>query len=104
MFAHTSSLPDRSCSVCDSTDARTLSTTALASGAIVVVCGSHEVAHSRASRPARTVRELRAVLGDRRERRDRRDLSPAETDALAQALAAAFSAERRARGRRRADP
>ncbi len=96
-----------SCAVCGSSDARTLSSTALASGAVVLVCGSHAVAHSRAERVARTVRELRAMLGERRSPRDRRDGQPGEADELAQCLSVAFSTRERRKpdgaGRRSAD-
>lgn len=91
------------CSVCGSTDARTLSTTPLASGSIVVVCGSHAVAHARLGRPAETVAELRKTLADRRDRDDRRDRRPGDVDELAASLASAFTAERRGQGRRRVD-
>jgi hypothetical protein len=106
MFAQPSSTAPLSCSVCGSRDARTLSSTALASGAIVVVCGSHAVAHARESRPARTVAELRTLLSERRASRDRRDGHDGrlgEPDELAQGLAAAFADDRRGPGLRRAD-
>jgi hypothetical protein len=95
-----------SCAVCGSCDARTLSSTALASGALVVVCGSHAVAHGRLDRPASTVSELRARLEDRRtshDRRDARDSRLGESDALADGLAAAFAGERRSPLGRRAE-
>jgi len=100
------SLSPHACVVCGSSDARTLSTTPLASGAMVTVCGSHAVAHARASRAAGTVRELRSMLCDRREsddRRDRTDRYLGETDELASSLTAAFSGERRGPGRRSLD-
>jgi hypothetical protein len=106
MFAQPSSTAILSCSVCGSRDARTLSSTALASGAIVVVCGSHAVAHARESRPARTAAELRTMLGERRgspDRRDGHDGRLGEPDELAQGLAAAFAEDRRVPGRRRAE-
>jgi len=95
--------PSPSCCVCGSVDARTLSSTALASGAIVIVCGSHAVAHARASVPARTVRELRGMLGERRAPQGRRDSYHGEIDELARSLSAAFTGERRSVGRRSAD-
>lgn len=54
------------CVVCGITDARTLATTTLESGARVTVCGSHKVAHRRAERMASSVDELRILLCDRR--------------------------------------
>ena len=92
-----------SCTVCGSRDARTLSTTALASGEMIVVCGSHAVAHARAEAPARTATELRAMLADRRDRTDRRNAYKGETDELALALTTAFTRERRGAERRNAD-
>jgi hypothetical protein len=88
------------CVVCGSHDARTLSSTALASGAVVIICGSHALAHGRLDRPARSVSELRTMLGERRAPNDRRDC---ETDELARQLARAFNPERRIAGRRRED-
>jgi hypothetical protein len=88
------------CVVCGSHDARTLSTTTLASGAVVIVCGSHALAHGRLSGPARSASDLRAMLGERRSPSDRRDEG---TDELARDLALAFNPERRAAGRRRED-
>jgi hypothetical protein len=106
MLASAPSTDPLSCSVCGSHDARTLSSTALASGAVVVVCGSHAVAHAREARAARSIAELRTMLGDRRASDDRRDVHDprhGEPDLLAQDLAAAFSSDRRGPGRRRAD-
>jgi hypothetical protein len=97
---------DPSCAVCDTDDARTLSSTVLASGAVVIVCGSHAVAHARASWSAKSLTELRAMLADRREKRDRRGGHVGNVDELAQGLASAFGAEQRQRqgpGRRYAD-
>jgi hypothetical protein len=54
------------CVVCETTDARTLSTTTLEGGDRVVVCGSHKTAHRRAERIASSVDELRLLLCDRR--------------------------------------
>lgn len=78
------------CVVCGSQDARILSSTALSSGATVVVCGSHALAHGRQKRPARSVSELRAVLTERRSPSDRR---ASVTDELAQSLTLAFNAD-----------
>jgi hypothetical protein len=103
MSAQTSSSSTHTCAVCGSSDARGLSSTALASGAVVIVCGSHAVAHARAPRAARTLGELRDLLGERRESHDRRDGYRGETDELAQRLSAAFNEDRRGPGRRRAD-
>ena len=100
MLAPTNAL---SCCVCGSSDARTLTTTPLTSGALVVVCGSHATAHAREGRAARTGPELRALLKDRRARPDRRDPRTGDADELAQQLSAAFCGERRSDGRRRAD-
>jgi hypothetical protein len=103
MIAKAPSSVAHSCAVCGSSDSRTLSSTALASGALVIVCGSHAVAHARAGRSAGSVSELRAMLVERRAANDRRDAYVGETDELAQSLAAAFNAERRGPGRRSAD-
>ncbi len=103
MHAHASL---SSCVVCGAADTRTLSSTPLASGAMVIVCGSHAVAHARASRAARSVSELQGMLGDRRasnERRDRTRRDLGETDELAECLSAAFVSERRGPGRRSLD-
>ena len=54
------------CAVCGIADARTLSYTRLEDGTRVVVCGSHKVAHRRASRMASSVDQLREMLRDRR--------------------------------------
>jgi len=88
------------CVVCGSHDARTLSSTTLASGAVVIVCGSHALAHGRLGRPARSASDLREMLGERRSPADRRD---GDTDELARDLALAFNPERRTAGRRRED-
>ena len=96
-----------SCAVCGSQDARSMSSTALSSGSVIIVCGSHATAHGRLRRPARTVTELRAMLSERRglPGHDRR---AAGSDELAESLALAFSPERRRSlsgnpGRRRLD-
>ena len=80
------------CVVCGTDDVRTLSNTKLAAGEVVVVCGSHALAHDREKRRARTVTELCSVLGERRAPKDRRDRA---VDELAQALALAFRPDRR---------
>ncbi len=79
------------CGVCGVRDARVLTVTRLATGAEVVVCGSHALAHSRAPAAAATVEALRALVGDRRTDRERR----AERDELAMHLSLAFSGDRR---------
>ncbi len=95
-------LPSPRCVVCGSVDGRTLTTTPLASGALVIVCGGHAVAHARMELPARTARELASMLRERRDR-DRRDSYRGEVDELAAALAAGFAPDRRRIGRRRGD-
>ncbi len=99
--ASSSAASSPACAVCDADDARTLTTTPLASGALVFVCGSHAVAHTQAARPARTIAELARMCGERRadERRGAR-ASHGEVDELAQALAASFRGERRRESRR----
>jgi hypothetical protein len=92
-----------SCAVCGSQDARTLSTTPLASGAAVIVCGSHAVAHARAGYTARSVRDLRAMLAERRTTKDRRGSYKSAIDAVAQSLSITFKDERCGAGRRAAD-
>jgi hypothetical protein len=89
------------CVVCGERDARQLTTTHLAGGDVVTVCGSHELMHRRASTPASSVEEMRSMLGDRREPRERRFEM---TDELGAQLADAFTftADRRSiRERRR---
>ncbi len=88
-----------SCVVCGVSDSRVLTTTRLAAGELVVVCGSHELAHRRAhvESPVRTVTQLRALVGDRRTDRERRT----EGDELALHLQLAFSSDRRVRDERR---
>jgi hypothetical protein len=76
------------CVVCGSSDARSLSTTLLADGSEVRVCGSHALSHRRAGRAARSVSELVSLTRDRRRAGERR--SPAE-DGLAATLTEAFS-------------
>jgi hypothetical protein len=88
---------EKSCVVCGVRDSRVLSSTRLAKGEVVVVCGSHELAHLRADVPAQTVSELRTLVGDRRTERERRT----EADELALHLHLAFAGERRARDERR---
>ena len=92
-----------SCAVCGSQDARTLSTTPLASGAVVIVCGSHAVAHARARTTARSVRDLRAMLAERRTTRDRRGSYKKAVDEIARSLAITFRDERCGGGRRAID-
>jgi hypothetical protein len=87
------------CVVCGQADERSLSTTRLASGDLVVVCGTHELMHRRSERKATSALALRAMLRDRREL-PRRQIVP---DELAARLIDAFSARsnRRASGDRR---
>ena len=54
------------CSICRENDARALTTTRLANGELVVMCGTHELMHRRMSAAAKTERELQAMLGQRR--------------------------------------
>jgi hypothetical protein len=82
-----------SCIVCGHFDSRALSTTRLANGEIVVVCGTHELMHRRAENPAKTVADLRRMLTERR-RGSRRGI---EGDELGMRLSEAFaSSDRRA--------
>lgn len=55
-----------SCSVCGTNDVRVLAATRLLGGELVIVCGSHKVAHQRSERIAATVEELRDLVGERR--------------------------------------
>jgi hypothetical protein len=90
-----------SCVVCGSADARSLSTTILADGTQVAVCGSHELAHLRSStagRTAESVADLVSLTADRRNSVDRRLGS---SDELAGMLAEAFAPKRAPRGDRR---
>ena len=55
--------------MCAEGDARALTTTRLATGEVVIVCGTHELMHRRASEAkgaARTEPELRSMLRQRR--------------------------------------
>lgn len=54
------------CAVCGTGDVRVLAATRLMGGELVIVCGSHKVAHQRSERIATTVDELRELVGDRR--------------------------------------
>jgi hypothetical protein len=56
------------CVVCSSRDARTLSSTRLADGTSVTVCGSHKIAHRKSERLAGSIDELRVMLGERRKK------------------------------------
>jgi hypothetical protein len=89
------------CVVCGLRDARALSTTRLAGGTNVTVCGTHALIHERAQRrdagPARTIHELRTLTSERRFR-SRRGIPGDELGAI---LAAAFAGERRGGGERR---
>ena len=55
-----------SCTVCGTSDVRVLAATRLLGGELVIVCGSHKVAHQRSERIASTVDELRELVGERR--------------------------------------
>jgi hypothetical protein len=85
-----------SCCVCGAVDARALVAVVLVGGAQVTLCGSHALMHQRAPVQARSSAQLREMLGDRRDRSDRRCTG----DELGEALAAAFSGDRRVAGRR----
>jgi len=88
-----------SCVVCGSGDARSLSTTTLADGSEVPVCGSHALSHARSGRLARTLADLRDLTGERRRVPDRRSVA---VDELARSLTDAFAPGRpRAQARRR---
>jgi hypothetical protein len=54
------------CAVCGTSDVRVLAATRLLGGDLVIVCGSHKVAHQRSERIAATVDELCDLVGDRR--------------------------------------
>jgi len=96
MHAETSG-PAAPCVVCGASDARALTTTTLADGTRVPVCGSHELAHRRVGTPARTTEELVRLAAERR-RRHRR---AARGDELAGMLTDAFGRTRRRDGERR---
>jgi hypothetical protein len=84
-----------SCCVCRERDARALTTTRLASGEVVVVCGTHELMHRRLAQPARSEAELRSALRQRRSSPRR----GAGGDELGMRLSEAFaSVERRRTG------
>jgi len=55
-----------SCVVCGTGDVRVLAATRLLGGDLVIVCGSHKVAHSRCERIATSVDDLRELVGERR--------------------------------------
>ncbi len=93
------SSPRKSCVVCHLTDARALTTTMLANGANVVVCGNHGLMHERAGSRAASIAELADMIGDRRERKERRD---GTADELGARLIEAFVGDRRKRQERRA--
>jgi hypothetical protein len=54
------------CAVCGTGDVRVLAATRLLGGELVIVCGSHKVAHSRSERVAASVDDLRELVGERR--------------------------------------
>jgi len=88
------------CSVCGTTDARSLTVTHLSTGAAVVVCANHELMHRRSARRAGSVAELRLTFGERRgHRKDRRGAFP--VDELGAELTYGFAGERRTGTRRR---
>jgi hypothetical protein len=87
------------CVVCKLSDVRALTTTTLATGANVSVCGTHALIHERAPMRAESVVGLKDIAGNRRERRERRD---GTADELGAQLIAAFSGERRRKNERRA--
>ena len=88
-------MSDRFCAVCGDRDARALSSTRLAGGEQVTVCGTHELMHRRATATARSLAELRALVMNRRTTADRRGGCAEEHDELGQKLALAFSGDRR---------
>jgi hypothetical protein len=94
-------MSDRFCAVCGDRDARALSSTRLAGGELVTVCGTHELMHRRATATARSLTELRALVMNRRTTEDRRGAGSEEYDELGQKLALAFSSDRRAHVERR---
>jgi hypothetical protein len=83
-----------SCIVCGHFDSRALSTTRLATGDVVVVCGNHELMHRRAESPAKSVAELRRMLTERR-RGSRRGI---DGDELGMRLSEAFASSDRRTG------
>jgi hypothetical protein len=85
------------CVVCGMADARALTTTTLADGTRVPVCGSHELTHRRAVVPAGTTAELCGLAAERR-RRHRRVVA---SDELAGMLSEAFAPARRGASERR---
>jgi hypothetical protein len=85
-----------SCCVCGARDARALVDVVLIGGTRATLCGSHALMHKRSSAQARSPSQLREILGERRERHERRSSG----DELADALAAAFSGDRRIADRR----
>jgi hypothetical protein len=89
--------PGAPCVVCGTADARALTTTTLADGTVVPVCGSHELTHRRAPLRAQTTAELASITAERR-RRHRRVLA---RDELAALLTEAFAPPRRAASERR---
>ena len=89
-----SSVVHGSCIVCGYFDSRALSTTRLATGEVVVVCGTHELMHRRAESPARSVADLRRLLTERR-RSARRGI---DGDELGMRLSEAFATSERRTG------
>ncbi len=87
------------CAVCGHADARALTTTMLATGEMVPVCGNHALMHDRALRKATSAKELSKMAGERRDRKDRRD---GTADELGGRLIAAFCGDRRKTDERRA--
>jgi hypothetical protein len=78
-------------------DARALTTTTLADGTKVPVCGSHALAHRRAALRAQTRAELVSIATDRRRRHRRASTG----DELAGMLTDAFAPTRRGASERR---
>ena len=85
-----------SCCVCGASDARALEDIVLLGGSRATLCGSHALMHRRLPAQARSTAQLRQLLGDRRGRSERRSTG----DELGEALAAAFSGDRRVADRR----
>lgn len=83
-----------SCVVCGHFDARALTTTRLANGEVVIVCGTHELIHRRAESPAKSTADLRRMLTERR-RGSRRGI---DGDELGMRLSEAFASSDRRDG------
>jgi hypothetical protein len=85
------------CAVCALRDARGLIEVELSSGALVMLCGTHELMLRRSNAAVTDVAALRALFAERRET-DRR--APRHHDELAERLSEAFAPKRRVSERR----